>query len=255
MTNSSDQPTTEAKSFGVRVNLWLLGFTRNWLRFVLVILGTYATLPLVAPTLMAVGATAPANVIYTVYGPMCHQFAFRSIFLFGEQAFYPRAIADTDLRPYEVYAADIPELTVGASPDDFSPSFWLPARQFRGNEQMGYKTAICARDVMIYLAMFGGGLIYAIPYVRRRIRPLPLLLYAVIGLGPIGLDGFSQLLSYEPLMLWPTRETEPFFRLATGAMFGLANAWLIFPHFAQAMRETREEIEVKFLRAGKGHLL
>jgi hypothetical protein len=40
-------------------------------------------------------------VLYTFYSPFCHQFAFRSLFLFGEQAAYPRSISRTDLIPFE----------------------------------------------------------------------------------------------------------------------------------------------------------
>jgi hypothetical protein len=53
----------------------------------------YVGLPFLAPTLMKVGAETPANIIYRVYKPLCHQFGFRSFFLFGEQPFYPLAEA------------------------------------------------------------------------------------------------------------------------------------------------------------------
>jgi uncharacterized membrane protein len=234
-------------AFGTRVNLFMLKLTRYWLRVALTIVGLYATLPFVAPTLMKIGWTAPANVLYTLYSPMCHQFAFRSIFLYGEQNFYPREIVGTDLRPYEAYAAEIDGLNPGMSPTDFSLDFFMPARAFRGNEQMGYKTTLCARDVAIYLAMFAGGLIYAIPPVRKRLLPIPLWIYVIAGLGPIGLDGFSQLLSYEPFSLWTVRETAPFFRVATGAMFGLMNAWLAFPYLERAMWDTRHDIVDKLV--------
>lgn len=242
--------TEKKQSLGLRLNILLYRITRNWLIVVLFVLGTYATLPWVAPTLMKLGLTAPANVLYTLYSPMCHQLAFRSVFLFGEQTFYPREIVGTDLRPYEAYAATTEGLSAGASPEDFSVSFWLPARSFQGNEQMGYKTAMCARDVAIYLAMTIGGLIYAIPTVRRKLRPIPWWLYILVGLGPIGLDGFSQLLSYPPFALWEVRETAPFFRVATGALFGLMNAWLAFPYLEMSFTDTRRQIERKFAESG-----
>lgn len=234
-------------SFNLRVNLFMLKVTRSWLRIALVIVGLYATLPLVAPTLMNIGWTTPANVLYTLYSPMCHQFSFRSVFLYGEQNFYPREIVGTDLRPYEAYAAEIDGINPGVSPTDFSLDFFMPARAFRGNEQMGYKMTLCARDAAIYLTMFMGGLVYAIPSVRKRIRPIPLWIYVIAGLGPIGLDGFSQLLSYEPFNFWAVRETAPFFRLATGAMFGLMNAWLAFPYLERAMWDSRRDIVDKLV--------
>ncbi|MGB1289336.1 MAG: DUF2085 domain-containing protein, partial [Aggregatilineales bacterium] len=114
---------------------------------------------------------------------------------------------------------------------------------------------LCARDVAIYLAVFVGGLIYAIPAVRKRLRPIPLWLWAIIGVGPIAIDGFSQLLSYEPFQFWEVRETAPFFRVATGAFFGIMNAWLGFPHLNAAMRDTQLEVEAKLAKAGYAHLL
>jgi len=241
----SETPTN-SKNTRLRINRAFFWVTMHWLQIALVVIGLYATLPFVAPTLMRLGATAPANVLYTLYSPMCHQFAFRSIFLYGEQNFYPREIAGTDLIPYEAYAAQIDGITPGTAPDDFSPEFFFPARDFRGNAEMGYKTTLCARDAAIYLALFVGGLIYAIPYVRRRIRPLPLWIYVIVGLGPIGLDGVSQLLSYEPFALWPARETAPFFRLATGAIFGLMNAWLAFPYLERSMWDARRDLAEQY---------
>lgn len=230
----------------VRANLWLLRLTDNWLRIALVLIGAYALLPFAAPTFMKIGWEAPANLLYTLYSPMCHQFAFRSIFLFGEQPFYPREIAGTPWVSYETVIRDLPDVTQPRSLDDFSLPFVLSSRSFVGNERLGYKTTLCARDVAIYLALFAGGLIYAA--ARRRLRPVPLWIYAIAGFMPIALDGFSQLLSYEPFRLWDVRETAPFYRIATGAMFGLMNAWLAFPYIDAAMQDTASQIRLKLRR-------
>ena len=85
-------------------------------------------------------------------------------------------------------------------------------------------------------------MIYSIPPIRRRLRPIPLWIYVIAGLGPIGLDGFSQLLSYYPFALWAVRETAPFFRVATGAVFGLMTAWLIFPYLERSFWDTKREL-------------
>ncbi len=113
---------------------------------------------------------------------------------------------------------------------------------------MGYKVTLCARDISIYIAMLIGAILYR--GVRRRLRPAPLLIYVILGLGPIGIDGFSQLLGYPPFNFWPPRETEPVFRVVTGALFGLMNVWLGFPYLELSFRETRMELEAKFRRAG-----
>ncbi|MCL4250465.1 MAG: DUF2085 domain-containing protein [Anaerolineae bacterium] len=236
-------------STGRKLNMWLLKFSRHWLRGALIIIGLYAGLPYAAPVMMKVGLTAPARVLYTLYSPMCHQMAFRSMFIFGDQLFYPRAAAGTEMTPFEAYAAHLEEFA-SVNLQGFDVGLIFAARDFVGNEQMGYKMTLCARDTAIYTFLFLGGLIYSIPYVRRRIRPVPIWLYIFLGLGPIGIDGVSQLLSYPPFSLWPVRETAPFFRVTTGAIFGLMNAWLAFPYLEQSFQETRRALEAKFARAG-----
>lgn len=257
------------RNFARSINLFTLRFSRNWLKILTVIIGIYATLPIVTPALMAAGIEAPARVLYTIYSPFCHQFAFRSFFLFGEQSAYPRAITNTELNRFEPYAAQDPdfiqqynywfEFYNATSPPqpvteadllNFTPWLQFASRDFIGNQEMGYKTAICMRDVGIYLALFASLLIYNIPVVYRRIRPAPIWLYIILGVAPIGLDGFSQLLGYPPFNLWEPRETAPIFRIVTGVLFGFMTGWLAFPHFKIAMEETRQQIEQKFARAG-----
>ncbi|MDZ4771152.1 MAG: DUF2085 domain-containing protein [Chloroflexota bacterium] len=261
------QPSPSRNTLAVRLNVGVLRFARHWLRIFLIVLGAYAALPWVAPTLMQLGLEAPARALYFAYGPFCHQFAFRSFFLFGDQAAYPRAIANSTFVPYESYIDDSPLFDealknwIGrpASRYDtieaFDPSVWtfdlqFASRDFFGTPEMGYKTALCQRDVALYGALFLGGLVYSFPAIRRRLRPVPLWLYVVAGVAPIGLDGFSQLLGYLPLPPWAPRETTPIFRVLTGAIFGLMTAWLAFPYLEQSFQATRAEIEDKLRRAG-----
>lgn len=232
----------------------------NWWLIAVLILGLYAGLPIAAPVLMAVGATGPGEAIYGLYGFACHQFAFRSAFLFGEQPFYPRESAGTDYTSFEDRASQsetfrevfsrqsgIPleelseervrdELTIWTQDTQFA------ARNFQGDDEMGYKMALCQRDVAIYLTMTIFGLIYGL-FLRRRLRPVPLWLYVLLGLGPIGLDGFSQLLGYPPFELWDPRETTPFFRILTGSLFGLMNVWLAFPYLNASMQGSIESLQ------------
>ena len=240
----------------ISVSSWLRSLAimvaRKWLWIVMCVLGIYISLPWVAPTLAKAGFYGPADFIYTIYSPFCHQFAFRSPFLYGEQAFYPRGAAGTNYKPFEEYALQSPRFldqyrfwqtayygdssTLTPSLDDlqvFSVAQQFAARHFIGDETLGYKTSLCARDLAIYTMMFVAGLIYW--HYRWRIRPLPLLIYLFVGLGPIALDGFSQLLSYPPFEFWQVRETEPVYRLFTGGLFGLMSAWLAFPHIERSM--------------------
>lgn len=231
---------------------------RKWLWIVMGALGLYISLPWLAPTLAKAGLVGPADFVYTIYSPFCHQFAFRSPFLYGEQPFYPRAAAGTAYKPFEAFAIESPRFLEqyrywqsvyfgdAATPtlDDlqaFSVAQQFAARHFIGNERLGYKTSLCARDLAIYTMMFFGGLVYW--RYRWRIRPLPLLVYLLVGLGPIALDGFSQLLSYPPFEFWQVRETEPVYRLVTGGLFGLMSAWLAFPHIERSMDDIAAGIE------------
>ncbi len=241
--------TDDKRSFAIRANIFVLRLARNWLRVAVVVLSIYVALPFAAPTLMQIGATGPAQVLYTLYSPFCHQFGFRSFFLYGEQPVYPRATVPGDWTPYEDYVGDL-EAFDGVDLTGFDLDLITAARSFVGNEQMGYKMTLCERDIFIYAALLAGAIVYSIPYVRRRLRPVPLWLYVILGLGPIGLDGFSQLLSYPPFELWPVRETLPVFRVVTGALFGIMTAWLGFPYLDQSFQQTRRIVAGKLRQRG-----
>ncbi len=220
----------------IRTNRLVLRLARHWLILVLGFLLLYTGLSLTPPLLMKAGWTGAADVLYKVYAPLCHQFAFRSWFFFGEQLVYPREVAGSGLESFEAYAAQDPHFA-GIDLAVWSADLQLKSRSFQGNEQMGYKTALCERDVAIYGMMFLAGLLFA--RARRWLRPAPLLLYVLLGLGPLGLDGFSQMFGYAPFEFWPIRETLPHYRVITGALFGLMNVWLAFPYLEMSMNEAR----------------
>src|SRR5690606_41483436 len=102
------------------------------------------------------------------------------------------------------------------------------SRSFRGNEAMGFKTALCERDMLIYGAMFLTGLLYG--RVRNRLRPAPIWLYLILGLGPIRLVGFSQPLTSPPFEFWPVREALPAYRALHASLFRLMHLSLRFAY-------------------------
>jgi len=203
----------------------------------------YVGLPFLAPTLMKLGAETPARVIYRMYSPLCHQFGFRSFFLFGEQAFYPTAAAGLGptVKTFE-QASGIPNVEDPYSYTRFD------ARKYIGDATVGYKVALCERDVAIYLAILIFGVVYGLS--GRRIKSLHWLLWLLIGIAPIGLDGFSQLFSQFnwPWLasIIPYRESTPYLRVLTGALFGLATAWFAYPNIEESMNETRQYYIKKF---------
>ena len=218
---------------------WL---SKHYLALLNLIVFLYVGLPFLAPTLMKINLEGPARLIYTIYSPLCHQFGFRSFFLFGEQVDYPLKEAGiANVRTFD----QITGYTDLANP--FSVSR-LYARQFTGNQTVGYKVALCERDVAIYGAMVIFGLFYS--QTKRRLPALHWLVWILIGLGPIGLDGFSQLFSQ---FNWPWlaqylpyRESTPFLRLLTGFLFGFTTAWFAYPNIEESMRETRQSFIKKF---------
>jgi uncharacterized membrane protein len=208
-------------------------FSRHYLALVNVLLFVYVGLPFLAPVLVKNEIMLPARAIYRVYGTMCHQLAFRSFFLFGQQAYYPRNLAGIDgVASYEAVQ--------GSSEIDL-----MAARNFLGNDAMGYKVALCQRDVAIYGFMLLFGLIFLL--FRRNFVRIPWYAWIVVGLGPIGLDGVSQLTSFATgLPDWlPIRESSPVLRTVTGGIFGWMTAWYLFPMIEETAKEARRIMERK----------
>ena len=210
-----------------KFSFWL---SKRYMLLFNLIVFIYVGLPFLAPVLMKIGAPAPAKVIYSIYSPLCHQLAFRSWFLFGEQPAYPRELAHVDdLLTYEEISGST-DVSI------------IDARQFIGNETLGYKVAFCERDIAIYGGMLLFGILFAV--TGRKLRPLPWYLWIVLGIIPIGLDGGSQLPSllqgYLPdWLLILERESTPFLRTLTGGLFGITTAWYLYPLIEETMQETR----------------
>jgi uncharacterized membrane protein len=211
---------------------WL---SRHYLAVFNTFIAVYVLLPFLAPILMKAGATTPASWIYRAYSVVCHELAFRSWFLFGEQASYPREAAGVEgLMPY------------GEATGFDENDLWA-AREYRGNEVIGFKVALCERDIAIYGGILLFGLVFAI--TGRRIKPIHWILWIILGLVPIGLDGLSQLVSQPPMNLLPYRESTPLFRSITGFLFGFVTAWFGYPYVEETMGENRKILDDKLLRS------
>ena len=104
-------------------------------------------------------------------------------------------------------------------------------RSFIGNPEIGYKVALCERDVAIYGSVFLAGLLFAFLRQRGKVRA-PLLKVYALFLIPIAVDGLSQLIGW--------RESNWWLRTVTGAIFGLASAWLAYPYVEDAMQDVIE---------------
>jgi uncharacterized membrane protein len=219
-----------------RVSFWI---SKHYLFLINLFLLLYVGLPVLGPVFKKVGWDVPARVIYLMYRPLCHQLAFRSWFLFGQQPFYPRAAAGIEGMITFEEATNI---------TDENDPLHLQARFFEGNPWMGYKMALCQRDEAIWGSMLLFGLLYAIS--GRRIPKLHWMVWVLVGLVPIGVDGFSQLLSqsYQGLLhsILPYRESTPMLRTLTGFLFGWTTAWFMFPLIEETMAESRRILAKKF---------
>ncbi len=218
---------------GDRLTWWI---SRNYLWVLNLVIFLYVGLPFLAPVLMKAGYPQPAKAIYLVYSPLCHELGFRSWFLFGEQPYYPRA------------SAEMQGVSTFGQVTGFDENDLLAARNFNGNEELGYKVALCQRDVALYLGILIFSIIFAL--TGRRLKPLPFWAWLVFGILPIALDGFSQLFSQVGIpgleLVVPYRESTPILRTITGFLFGFMTAWFGIPHIEESMRESRAQLVKKF---------
>jgi uncharacterized membrane protein len=224
------------------IALWI---ARHYMKILTLAVILYVGFPLLAPVFMKIGWKTPGEVIYKAYGLVCHQLAYRSFFLFGEQWVYPKQKAGLEsLKSYQ-------QIT-GLSEDNSAESI-LNARAFVGNEQTGYKIALCERDVAIYLGILAFCVMFIL--AKRQFPPLPWYVWVLVGLVPIGLDGVSQIISQPPFNLLPYRESTPILRVLTGSMFGFFTAWFGLPSVEESMAATRSILSAKKLRLVKTNKL
>jgi uncharacterized membrane protein len=201
-------------------------FAKHWLAIFNLLAFLYVGLPFLAPLLTHLDIEGPARIIHAMYRPLCHQYPFRSWYLFGSQLTYTQE-----------------ELSRLVGPEA------LVAHGYIGDATLGFKVALCQRDTAIYGTIFLAGLVDAL--IRRKLRPLPLWAYLLLGVAPIGLDGGIQVLSYALPLLFPSAsiqplESTPLRRVVTGALFGLATVWLAYPYIQESASEVLETMEQRF---------
>ena len=187
----------------------VIGMARHWLAIFNSVWAIYLLTPFLAPLFMQLGWTAPAGVIYAIYSVLCHQLPDHSYFLFG-----PTLVPQT------------PELIAAGMP--MSASLFAE-RAFIGSPEIGWKVALCQRDVAIYAGVLLAGISYAV--VRRRVGPLPFKLFVLLAI-PMAVDGLTQLVGW--------RESTWLLRTVTGALFGSAAVYLAYPYVEDAMQEVLE---------------
>jgi uncharacterized membrane protein len=107
----------------------------------------------------------------------------------------------------------------------------LPSRSyFIFGQQMAY----CHRDTAIYTSLFLAIVVFG--FVRHRVKPLPLLAYAVF-IAPMAIDGLTQLVGLR-VSNWQLRTV-------TGALFGIGSAWLALPYLEEAFDDICQSVNAQ----------
>jgi uncharacterized membrane protein len=173
-------------------------FWRYWLVATNAAVAIVLTLAALAPVFARLGQREWADALYAGYLLTCHEWPFRSLFLFGPQPFYSAS---------DLQAAGVQSVYA-----------------FRGSPEMGYKLAFCVRNLAIFSALLAGGLAFG--SLGRRLRPLSFGGYCLFCL-PMALDGLTQLVGL--------RESTWELRALTGVLFGLGSVWLLYPRLDWAL--------------------
>jgi uncharacterized membrane protein len=204
----------------------------RWMRdyfilLIIILLTIYLLFAFLAPVFMKGNFQSTGKILYLFYSKFCHQYAHRSWFLFGEQAYYPAYVpTDSELKSInDVFQISIEEID--------------ESRKIIGNENAGYKVAICQRDLAIYSSL----LLFAFAYIilRKKIRKISIYSWFIFGVIPLGVDGIWQLISTMNIlnMNLQVYESTPLIRTITGGLFGLFTGWYLYPAIEDAFREDR----------------
>ncbi|MDF1512646.1 MAG: DUF2085 domain-containing protein [Anaerolineae bacterium] len=210
----------------IDANRVVFRLSKHWLALFNTVAGLYTLGAILAAVLMALDFVKIANVLYLFYKPFCHQYSFRSFFLYGDAFTHPLTSP----------------LSIGEMAQQSS---------FTGHAQLGYKMALCQRDMAIYGTMLLTGLLFALFRRRKNIPPLPLWQYFIFCLLPMLLDGGVQWLSYFIWTIFPgvlaqPFETIPLMRVLTGGLFGFGVIAVTYPYIDMYFQEIQVNLSEKF---------
>lgn len=223
---SSPSGPDKGRGWAIRLNRGVFWFAHHWLVVFNILIGLYFAGAILAPICLKLGWMGLGHALYAIYDISCHQYPFRSWFLFGEKLAYP--------------------LT-----EPLSVTRMAQMVHFNGDPAIGYKMALCQRDIAMYGAMVVSGLGYALLRKRTPVRSLPLWQYFVFGVLPMALDGGIQWLSYALWVIFPAWlaypfETIPILRALTGVLFGWGLVAASYPQFEGYFNEIAFTLRQRF---------
>lgn len=202
-----------------------------WLLVGAVIL--YVAGAVLAPVLSANGKGNSSEIIYSFYSQFCHQRVERSIFLFGMDAPITTHTL-IDLKE----ASAIPEVNPNIRLSQATTYF---GHGFNGNKEVGYKVAICIRDLAIFLSLIFTASVYLVlSSLRKRNWEISMALVLFLVL-PLILDGSFQLIAETVKLTWVPQSyfDNNLKRVLTGIPFGVGIGLLIFPSLNASLEEVR----------------
>lgn len=138
---------------------------RKLLLLLSILVGLYSLFSFLPPILMKSGYSELANKGYQFYEKFCHQRVERSLFLFGEKSFYSvRKLKEDEYIKIESISNEYPEYY---------------GHGFNGSKDLGYKVAICIRDIALY-STFAISLIF-FSLRKREVKISNLIAYLLIA--------------------------------------------------------------------------
>lgn len=170
---------------------------------------------ILAAPLLAMQKNDLANSFYSLHKPFCHQMVKRSFCFFndGTNTWVGDCVSNN-------------ETVIGA----LNPATGRPHTTL-DNNIVGYSFAEDARDTSFYLALLIGGLIF--PLIRRiNDNKVPSILWLIIALVPIGLDGTTQLIGL--------RESTNYLRFITGFIAGFVVPFYLIPILNNLLSDKKE---------------
>ncbi|MEM4137185.1 MAG: DUF2085 domain-containing protein [Candidatus Anstonellaceae archaeon] len=165
-----------------------------WIFFIAIFLFNFFVV--LAPILKLFKYDEVADGIYFGFSFTCHQLNSRSLCLFNNS---------------------IEDCTTNSSKLEY-----IKTNTVVKENKIGYKLAVCARDVGIYFSMLLGTIVWG--FINKKdLKNIdqPPLLFFILSLIPIGIDGLGQLMG-----LW---ESSNQIRLISGFIAGFACVFYIIP--------------------------
>ena len=168
---------------------------------------------------MSQGNTALAEPVYIAYSFTCHQLDHRSL------CYYPNYSG--------IIASCNPQ-----DENDFAHGDVIIPDPILG---VGYKLAVCSRDVAIYGAMLAGAIIWAVLNMKNLATQIwPDAKWLILATIPIALDGGTQIIGL--------RQSTNELRVITGAIIGVAVAFYLIPAFNQIFNPIISDVKSAILK-------